>query len=263
MDKKENTPEKHSLIEWIKNIGPAGYLLFVFWGLLYETIYYSTFDVNIINYIDITEVLLVLYDDILFAILFAVIGMFAAGAIKMPLDIIALILSKVKKRYINPEKLFFPIVVIVGFIMLFISIPYDSNILNLFGTFFGAVWFSSIEYTFDKDFKTTKYAVVLIIFTTILLIPTSFRNAKLAIKEPKEIEVSFINKNIDHRTLGSILLGETRNYVFLYSIQDSTTTPVNRSQIEYLRFTKTDNQVIKLIKGNTVNKSDTLNIERR
>lgn len=104
MNKEENTTEKHSLIEWLKHIGPAVYLLLVFWGLLYETIYYNTFDINIINYIDITEVLLVLYDDILIAILFAVIGMLATGVIKIPLDIGAMILSKIKKKGILIQK---------------------------------------------------------------------------------------------------------------------------------------------------------------
>ncbi len=76
---ESNTNEKRSLIEML----PILSLCLIFVGFLKLKIYYSLFDINILEYLDLTEIVLLFLNDISFIVLFVIVILFySLGMIK-------------------------------------------------------------------------------------------------------------------------------------------------------------------------------------
>ena len=90
--------QTENLVEKLKHYTAIGYLIFLFWGLLNEHIYFSLFNINISSYLELTEVLLLMYDEVLTIILFIVLGGIAFVMIEFITDLTVLV-SYIFKRF--------------------------------------------------------------------------------------------------------------------------------------------------------------------
>lgn len=240
MGDEVNKPQSKSWLrlDALKAWLPIAYLLLVFWGLLHETIYYRHFDINIVNYIDLSEVLLVLYDDFLLAVLCAFGGVIVStGLVKIPLDIIQMIVSIRKKRSVDFQKYVLYGIVPLSFIFLILMESEDVSKLNTFSAVFGAISYGSFDQKFSEELKRVILGTALV-FMTILIAINAQHNAEQALKQDSKISLTYK----DSLTISTQprLVGETRNYLFLYTDADSTTTVIRRDQVSYMQVTRSE-----------------------
>jgi hypothetical protein len=92
-----------SFTEHLKKYGPFAYLVFLFWGLLSEFVYFKQFNIVITSYVDISEILLLQYDDVLFLILYVVLGFIGFGLVYWAVSFLTGIVNLFRKKInLNP-----------------------------------------------------------------------------------------------------------------------------------------------------------------
>ncbi len=228
------------LAERFKNQGPIAYVILVFLGLLRETIYYNRFDISITNYIDLSETIFFLFDVLLTAIFYSFFGALLTGLIKAPAALVLLLINWISKKWYNIDYPIWIVIVVVGAVLLFISSRH-FDYLNCVSAYAGAVLLTKPE-NVNMTFTFGESIGLLFLFC-LILIGSSLHQANLSVEEGTNVELKFNDASVDTAKIGNRLIGENRNYIFLYSKKDSSATVVNRSQLEYLR----------IIKGRTIN----------
>lgn len=235
-----------SVIEYIKRVVPVAYLILVFWGLLYITVYYAFFGINIVNYVEISEILLVLYDDFLIAVLFAIAGvLMGIGLIKMPLDLVAVLIWMLRKKHVDLEPYFLYGVIALGMIALFISASFDLNKLNTFSAVLAAIAFAGSEQKVEPRVKTVFIGLFLLL-TTFVIATTALQNARHTVKEFPRVNIVFEIPVTDVETM---LVGETRNYLILYTRRDTSTMVINRDQVRYIKYLNKEDRLLKAVES--------------
>jgi len=89
---------KESFFDSIKTYGPGLYLILVFWGLVHEFIYFKLFNIDITSYIDISELLLLLYDDALLLCVFLVVGIIYFFMMQAFVEVGTFIINRFRKK---------------------------------------------------------------------------------------------------------------------------------------------------------------------
>lgn len=214
-------------VERLKKYGPITYIMLVFWSLLYQMLYYKHFGVTITNYIDISETLLFLSDTFLQAVGFAMIGMLLVGMLfKLPFDIFNFVRSLFKKEPFKADEIIAYLTIFGGVFIVMFSVYYFDP-LNVFSAWFGGMLSTT---TAVENPKFNKMGIgFMITFITCTLIMSALNRSRTLPETGKRIEIVYDDERIDNA--GNILVGETKNYVFVFSNKDSVTTAINRTQI--------------------------------
>jgi hypothetical protein len=228
--------QPENLVEKLKNYTAIGYLIFLFWGLLNEHIYYSLFNINITGYLEITEVLLLMYDEVLTIILFVVLGGIAFVMIQFIIDL-AMLVSYIFKRFRGKSqpKYLNLILTMIGWIILVVSADHKDNALPFLGFSIGL--FATAYY--DLKTKSKNFIIVPIILITLIFLIHPINKHKKLLEEGSPHKVILKDSTFLY-SKSPILIGETRNYVFLYLPSDSSTVGINRTEIKSIIYQKED-----------------------
>src|SRR5258708_14142525 len=75
VEEQKQSRSKDLTIKSVLRYAPIAYLIYIFCGLMFETIYFNMFNVNVLTYIDFTEVLMLLYSDVVLYIVIVLVGL--------------------------------------------------------------------------------------------------------------------------------------------------------------------------------------------
>jgi hypothetical protein len=225
---------KESFTELLKHYGPFAYLVFIFWGLLSEFVYFNQFNIVITYYVDISEILLLQYDDVLFLMLYIVLGLIGFGLVYWSVSFFTGIVNLFKKE--NKFKTSYYIVTGVTVVLYFAYSYYHltkSDILEVAGVGIGLtllIAFSSKTMeTWDKIFRS-------LTFITIFFFAYPLSKREKILNEQQNIRIETNSGEILKIKDGLRLIGETKNYIFIYDKVDSSTTVINRDKVKLIKY---------------------------
>jgi hypothetical protein len=221
-----------NLIEKLKNYIPIGYSLFLFWGLLNEYLYYSLFNINISSYLELTEVLLLMYDEVLNIILFVILGLLAFAIVDFIADVLTMIASIIFKKLKGKSKpKFLPsLLSMIAWIILITTGDYEA--LPFLGFSIGLLTIMFYALGSSKNIIMFPISLLTLIF---LIHPLNKKDKLLKDTSPHKVilkDSTLINLE------NPILIGETRNYVFLFQPEDSSTVGISRSDVKFIIYQK-------------------------
>jgi hypothetical protein len=230
--------KKEAFIEAIKKYGPILYLIFVFWGLTHEYIYYKLFNIDITKYIDLSEIVLLLYNDAIILCLFICIGMIYCLTIQMFFEIwstmktIISFLRKKKREYKASKAGYIITALLLAFlyiINLIVTPPDKINFLSVFGLLTGLLVFLLII-SEVKNYTGAIFGLIFPIVTITFLIHSFVKKAE-TIKAEQKFKIHLTDGQIMTTAKNLRLAGETKEYIFIYNKSDSTTSVINRDKI--------------------------------
>lgn len=218
------------ILDNIKKHLPLAYGLFVFYGILHEFIYYYLFDINITSYIDLTEVLLLMFDESIGILVFAFIGGIYVLIIDSANDFITKAISKLHKQWNNIKSSRYVasgVPVLLWFIYNVIYEDSEKDETAFLG--FALGMFLTLAQTSLKIKKGKKVYYSFLILTLFVIVhPIGVKKRILESKSKKTVQLS---STVPFNSDSLKLIGETRNYVFLFNMNDSTTITLHRTLV--------------------------------
>lgn len=229
----------NSIKRWIEIITLV-YFYILICGITSKHIFYSFFNVNISEYLEISEIVFLMNDDLirfLFSIIFGL--MLISGIqqiISVPLILISIIVNIKNKEHKTFESLevdtwyYQILILLLSFMTLYLlKIEITSKVCFILG--FGLKYI--LKYYQNITVRQAGLTVGGLLLTFLIIInPVS--KWKDIEKNTKEVSI-IMDDNIKYNTGNELkYLGSTKNYTFLYNTTDSLTMVLKRSNINQL-----------------------------
>jgi hypothetical protein len=240
---EESNNKANSIKRWIEIITLVYFYLLIC-GITSEYLFYSFFSVNISEYLEITEIVFLLYDDLIRFLITIVFGVILITGIQqiisIPLIIISVIINvkdEIKKKEYKPIKwlninswYYQMAIIILSFTTLYlIDIQATSAICFTLGFGFKYI----LQYYRNTDVRQIGLTLSGVVLTgLIIMYPLS--KGKNIKENTKEVTI-IMNDNIEYNTGKELkYLGSIKSYTFLYNINDSLSTVLKRANINQL-----------------------------
>lgn len=227
---------------------PLIFLLLTTLGYIHLQAYYYFFDIQIINYLDLTEIVLLFFNTSILLILIILIVIFTIYILdkKIANDV------KIKSAAGQPKKKFSNR---LGYILFFTQIIY-AILVYLSGYYIGLIYpfgyltLIAIFFLFEKLFLKTMLkennsfffislyiCIAAFLLTNLCTITNSIEtgyNIRNSNKEIKYISFTYKNKIVES-SKNFVYVGETKSYMFLFDSKMKQTTIYKKENIDDLK----------------------------
>lgn len=231
-------------IEFILKLFPLLSVLIIISGTLNQMIYYGLFGINILNFIDLTEIITIYIEQSILLMLF-ILFFFLCAAIYFKFSDK---MSQKKHNIIIPLILLFLYLSFTILLSLFIQsflvysiVSVFLIILTIYNDFFhGEHFFSLFNYkTYDekKILTATKLSFIILFCTS--LYTATVKYLQYNSKPNTYVSVTLQNeKKIDNKK--EYYIGNTKNYIFIYNDSLNEAYSLSMSQVLKINFKKKD-----------------------
>jgi len=233
---------------------PVTYIFLMILGIVSEHFYYSSFNINISTYIEITEIIFLRFDALIVFALLVVVGFATKLTLDMAIMFIILMLllilmipkfiwekisgksklSRIKSEtFLELDAKDWYVQAISTLSIVVLTYLLDKSASFMICIFIGvALHYAFSEIKIAKVLRPTIY-LASVIFFTLSIIFSSLDESDEILVDTKVYDIK--TESDSYKTGGNLkYLGSTRNYTFLYNIEDSLTTVIRREDITHL-----------------------------
>jgi len=217
---------------------PLVYSTFVIWGYVFISVYYSKFDIEIAPYLEISEIVLLLNNDIVELLALTFTGLYFTFCYRyISLCIILRILNPLLKKIRMKNIYHFGIWAYSPLFIYALVKNYDCPGEFLILITSGMLFISIFSFRFKRyPFPRLKNTLPLFVLGTVLMIAGSWQysldKAKTTYNSKSTKEIIFKSSNDTIRTGDNYkFIGQTRKYIFILDSLTNKSTVYNRADI--------------------------------
>ena len=189
-------------------------------------IYYNIFNINITNYLEISEILIVTFEDVFQFFTIAFLAFLLSHLAKQILQRKPILLKwKIDKILIS----------FIVLILLVLNISTRIWSVYFYSFLFGSVYYSLAGFSFKKLISNL-FLILIFLFTYFISI--SSQNAKKVKGQNQDITLYLEDGRIIKTNDLVKFIGETKNYLFIFNKEIGNTKVISRNQIKEIDFGK-------------------------